>query len=210
MADLDARRAARRAPGASRRERTRGGVRRRALDWMLLGAVARRSSRYGLWAIAGITRHDVPGDPTTTSSARRSSPPSALVDARRLAPRPGPLPPLLAHALRGSLIGCSCSCSSPAPRRAARSAGSTSALPVPAVGVREAAARRSFARRVPRASAAGGSARLRTVAHGDRRSPRCRSLLVFMQPDFGTALVYVAALAAVLFVAGTRWLHLGC
>jgi rod shape determining protein RodA len=33
-------------------------------------------------------------------------------------------------------------------------------------------------------------------------------LLVFMQPDIGTALVYGAALAAVLFVAGTRWLHL--
>jgi rod shape determining protein RodA len=33
-------------------------------------------------------------------------------------------------------------------------------------------------------------------------------LLVFLQPDIGTALVYGAALAAVLFVAGTRWLHL--
>jgi rod shape determining protein RodA len=34
-------------------------------------------------------------------------------------------------------------------------------------------------------------------------------LLVFVQPDIGTALVYTAALAAVLFVAGVRWLHLG-
>jgi rod shape determining protein RodA len=33
-------------------------------------------------------------------------------------------------------------------------------------------------------------------------------LLVFIQPDIGTALVYFAALAAVLFVAGVRWLHL--
>jgi rod shape determining protein RodA len=33
-------------------------------------------------------------------------------------------------------------------------------------------------------------------------------LLVFLQPDLGTALVYVAALSAVLFVAGVRWLHL--
>ena len=33
-------------------------------------------------------------------------------------------------------------------------------------------------------------------------------LLVFLQPDLGTALVYTAALAALLFVAGTRWLHL--
>ena len=33
-------------------------------------------------------------------------------------------------------------------------------------------------------------------------------LLVFVQPDIGTAMVYTAALAAVLFVAGVRWTHL--
>jgi rod shape determining protein RodA len=33
--------------------------------------------------------------------------------------------------------------------------------------------------------------------------------LVFLQPDFGTALVYSAAVAAVLFVAGTPWTHIG-
>jgi rod shape determining protein RodA len=33
-------------------------------------------------------------------------------------------------------------------------------------------------------------------------------VLVFAQPDIGSGLVYGAALAAVLFVAGTRWLHL--
>jgi rod shape determining protein RodA len=33
-------------------------------------------------------------------------------------------------------------------------------------------------------------------------------LLVFLQPDVGTAMVYAAALAAVLFVAGVRWTHL--
>jgi rod shape determining protein RodA len=32
-------------------------------------------------------------------------------------------------------------------------------------------------------------------------------LLVYVQPDFGTALVYAAALAALLFVAGVRWLN---
>jgi rod shape determining protein RodA len=31
--------------------------------------------------------------------------------------------------------------------------------------------------------------------------------LVFVQPDLGTAMVYAAALAGVLFMAGTRWLH---
>ncbi len=33
-------------------------------------------------------------------------------------------------------------------------------------------------------------------------------VLVFKQPDLGTALVYTAAFAAVLFVAGVRWSHL--
>ncbi len=32
--------------------------------------------------------------------------------------------------------------------------------------------------------------------------------LIFVQPDIGTALVYMAALAAVLFIAGVRWAHL--
>jgi rod shape determining protein RodA len=34
------------------------------------------------------------------------------------------------------------------------------------------------------------------------------TVLVFLQPDLGTALVYGAAVCAVLFVAGVRWLHL--
>jgi rod shape determining protein RodA len=34
------------------------------------------------------------------------------------------------------------------------------------------------------------------------------TVLVFLEPDFGTALIYGAVLAAALFVAGTRWLHL--
>jgi len=33
-------------------------------------------------------------------------------------------------------------------------------------------------------------------------------VLVFAQPDIGSGLVYSAALAAALFIAGTRWLHL--
>ena len=32
-------------------------------------------------------------------------------------------------------------------------------------------------------------------------------MLVFLQPDLGTALVYAAALMAVLFVVGIRWVH---
>lgn len=34
-------------------------------------------------------------------------------------------------------------------------------------------------------------------------------LLVFREPDFGTALIYCGAVAAILFFTGTPWLHLG-
>ena len=49
--------------------------------------------------------------------------------------------------------------------------------------------------------------RLRTVATAIALGA-APMLLVFLQPDLGTALVYVAALSAVLFVAGVRWVHL--
>jgi rod shape determining protein RodA len=57
--------------------------------------------------------------------------------------------------------------------------------------------------------------RSRRIADGDQRSTLSALglglvpiMLVFLQPDFGTALVYGAALVGVLFVAGTRWTHL--
>ena len=50
-----------------------------------------------------------------------------------------------------------------------------------------------------------GSARTPLTAIGMGLLP---ILLVFVQPDIGTALVYTAAMAAVLFVAGIRWSHL--
>jgi rod shape determining protein RodA len=49
----------------------------------------------------------------------------------------------------------------------------------------------------------GATAPLRAIAFG-----LVPILLVFVQPDIGTALVYTAALAAVLFVSGVRWSHL--
>ncbi|HEV3402643.1 MAG TPA: rod shape-determining protein RodA [Gaiellaceae bacterium] len=57
--------------------------------------------------------------------------------------------------------------------------------------------------------------RSRRVSEGDRRTTLTALGLglvpiglVFLQPDFGTALVYGAALVGVLFVAGARWTHL--
>ena len=49
--------------------------------------------------------------------------------------------------------------------------------------------------------------RLRTVATAIALGA-VPMVLVFLQPDLGTALVYAAAFSAVLFLAGVRWLHL--
>ncbi len=49
--------------------------------------------------------------------------------------------------------------------------------------------------------------RLRTVAAAIALAV-VPMLLVFLQPDLGTALVYAAALSAVLFLVGVRWVHL--
>jgi rod shape determining protein RodA len=50
-----------------------------------------------------------------------------------------------------------------------------------------------------------GEARTVAAAVGFAAIP---TVLVFLQPDIGTALVYGAGLAAVLFFAGARWTHL--
>jgi cell division protein FtsW (lipid II flippase) len=52
------------AAGRARRRREAADVASfiRSLDWLLIGAVAAVVA-YGLWAIAGITRHDIPGNP---------------------------------------------------------------------------------------------------------------------------------------------------
>ena len=54
----------------------------RRLDWWLLGAMVALLA-YGLWAIAGITAHDVQGNATTTSSARGSTQRSAASASSR-------------------------------------------------------------------------------------------------------------------------------
>ena len=125
-------------------------------------------------------------------AARRSSPRVGAVRfVVALAHRPAVLPALLAPALRRDGRPSWCSSSSPAPRRAARAAGSTSASSASSRPSSGSSCSSLFARRLPRRARRSGSTSPRTRAQRGRRSPRCRSLLVFIQPDFGTALVYV-------------------
>ena len=175
------------------------------LDWVLLLAVAALVG-LGLWGIDGITRLDVPGDPNYY-----------LV-------RQGIFAGMGAVGLVGAIF-----VDPDLYRRHKRVVyGATLGLitAVSLVGAVERGSRRwidvGFFRFQPSelgkllvilflaAFLADRSKRLRegsntAAAVGLALVPM---LLVFAQPDVGTALVYGAALAAVLFVAGIRWLHL--
>jgi rod shape determining protein RodA len=177
----------------------------RRLDWLMLGAIAGLLG-YGLWAIGGITAHDLPDDPNYY-----------LV-------RQGVYAAIGCAGFVGLLLV------DPSMLRRFKRAiyGSTAGLMllVLLMGTVSRHSKRwldiGFFRFQPsefgkllfvlflagfladRARRLGES---RTIveAIGLAAIP---ILLVFVQPDVGTAMVYAAALAAVLFVAGIRWTHL--
>jgi len=177
----------------------------RRLDWILLAATGALVA-YGLWAIAGITRHDVSGDANyyvTRQGVYAALGALALVAAVFVDPeyyrryrKPiyvGTLG-LMAIVLLGGEI----------------TRGSKRWLDLGFFKFQPSEFGKLFfvlflaGLLADRAKRIGDS---RTVlsAIGFAAGP---ILLVFLQPDFGTAMVYAAALAGVLFLAGTRWLHL--
>lgn len=175
------------------------------LDWVLMLAVGLLAV-YGLWAVAGITRFDVPGDESyhVTRQATAVGIGSVGLVLALLVPvdlyrrhwrvvYAGTLALMAfvlvaAEAIRGSRRWIEIGPFQLQPSEFGK------LLFVLAVG--------GFLVQRPERIR-----RLRTVtaAIGLGLVPM---LLVFLQPDLGTALVYIAALAAVLFVAGVRWLHL--
>jgi rod shape determining protein RodA len=177
----------------------------RRLDWLLLLAIAALVG-YGLWAIAGITRFDVPGDPhhDVIRQAIAAGLGAVAFVVASLVP-----PQLLRRYWRVLYLG---------------TIGVMVFVFVVAPVVR--GSRRwlvigpfqfqpsEFGKTLFVLAVAGflversrriGSIRTVITAVGLGAVPMA---LVFIQPDLGTAMVYAAALAAVLFVVGTRWLHL--
>jgi rod shape determining protein RodA len=177
----------------------------RRLDWVLLAAVAALVG-YGLWAIGGITRFDVPGDP------------DAFVVRQGLAALIGVVGFLVVLVVPLDAF-----------RRAWRWIyGGTIFLMVFTFVFAEAirGSKRwieigpfqfqpsEFGKVLFVLALAGfvvdrrdriGELRTALATIGLALPPM---LLVFLQPDLGTALVYAAALTAVLFVSGVRWPHL--
>jgi rod shape determining protein RodA len=178
-----------------------GGVRR--LDWVLIAAVA-GLSLYGLYAIDGITKHDSGGSALSRQALYAAVGAGVFVAALFVDPATyrrfhraiyfGTL------GLMGLVLVAG-----------AASRGSTRWIDIGFFAFQP-----SEFGKVLFVLALAGVLADRSVPVTSARAP-LRALmyglpaiaLVFVQPDFGTALVYTAALGGVLFFAGVRWLHLG-
>ena len=177
----------------------------RRLDWILLAGVA-ALVLVGLWAIAGITRDDVPGSPdyyVVRQAIFAAIGAVGLVLALLLEPdvlrRHG-------RAVYGLMLGVLAFVfvAGDLVRGSRRwiDFGFFRFQPSEFAKVLLVVTLAAFlSSRVKRI----GEERTTLTALGLALAP---AFLVFVQPDIGTSLVYGAATAGVLFVAGTRWTHL--
>jgi rod shape determining protein RodA len=178
----------------------------RSIDWVLLAAAVALVG-YGLWAIAGITRYDVEGDHdyfVVRQSVFASIGLLAFVLALVIDPdRYRRHAPLLFGVTVGMLLVVIVVGEATRGSRRWVEIGSLFRFQPSEFGklLVVLCLAGFLANRGKRIAEAGSVA---TVV-GIGAIPMA---LVFVQPDFGTAIVYSAALAAVLFVAGVRWKHL--
>jgi rod shape determining protein RodA len=196
---------ARAAARARRRERADVASFVRRLDWVLIASVGALVA-YGLWAIAGITRHDVAGDEDyylTRQAVYVAMGAVGLVVATLIDPE------VYRERWRVIFGGTSCVIAIvflAGPIRGSKrwlDLGFFKFQPSEFGKVLFVLALAGFlAERARRLN----EPRTTLVALGLGSIP---IFLVFLQPDVGTALVYCAAVGAVLFVAGTPWTHLG-
>jgi rod shape determining protein RodA len=176
----------------------------RRLDWVLIASVGGLVA-YGLWAIAGITRHDVAGDEgyyLTRQAVYVAMGTVGLVAATLIDPE------VYRERWRVIFGGTACVIAIvflAGPIRGSKrwlDLGFFKFQPSEFGKVLFVLALAGFlterARRL-------NEPRTTLVALGLGSIP---IFLVFLQPDVGTALVYCAAVGAVLFVAGTPWTHL--
>jgi rod shape determining protein RodA len=176
----------------------------RRLDWVLLGSVAALIA-YGLWAIADITRHDVTGTPdyyVTRQAVYAAIGVVCLVVAVLIDPE--------VYRMRWrAIFGGTCFVIAlvllTGPIRGSKrwlDLGFFRFQPSEFGKVLFVLALAGF---LAERSRRLNESRTTLTAVGLALVP---IFLVFLQPDFGSALVYCAATAAVLLVAGSPWTHL--
>jgi rod shape determining protein RodA len=197
--------ASRAATRARRRETTDVATFVRRLDWILIGSVGLLVA-YGLWAIADITRHDVSGNAQyylTRQSVYAAIGVLCLVAAVLVDPE---LYRTRWRAIFGGMWFLIAIVLLTGPIRGSkrwldlgffRFQPSEFGKVLFVLALAGFLAERSRRLNDPRTTATAVGLGLVPI------------FLVFLQPDFGSALVYCAAVAAVLFVAGTPWTHLG-
>ncbi|TML03542.1 MAG: rod shape-determining protein RodA [Actinobacteria bacterium] len=177
----------------------------RRLDWILLAATGALVA-YGLWAIAGITRHDVTGNANyyvVRQGVYASLGLLALVVAVFVDPEyyrryrkqiyVGTLGLMVIVLLAGAVTRGSKRWLDLGFFKFQPSEFGKLLLVLFLAGMLADRAKRI------------GDSKTVLTAIGFAAGP---IFLVFVQPDLGTAMVYTAALAGVLFLAGTRWTHL--
>ena len=177
----------------------------RRLDWILLAATGALVA-YGVWAVAGITRNDVTGNPhyyVVRQAAYAALGLVALVAALFVDPE-------YYRRYRRAIYGGTLGLMVIVLLAGAVTRGSRRWLNLGFFQFQPS----EFGKLLIVLFLAGlladrakriGESRTVLSAIGFAAGP---IFLVFVQPDFGTAMVYTAALAGVLFVAGTRWTHL--
>jgi rod shape determining protein RodA len=176
----------------------------RNLDLVLLGAVAGLVA-YGLWVLSAVSRNDVPGDPdhyVVRQSVNVAL--GALVFALATAVNPEAYRRVQKPLYLAALVGLSIVFVADQVRGTKRWIDigffqfQPSELGKALLVVTLAAFLADRARRLDEWLTTLGAVGVAALP----------AFLVFLEPDFGTALIYGAILAAALFVAGARWTHL--
>jgi rod shape determining protein RodA len=178
-----------------------GGVLRR-LDWLLLAALA-ATAGFGLWAIDGITMHDAGGSAMTRQALYVFA--GGVLFLGALFVDPDTYRRLRRPIYFGTLGLMVFVLATGAATRGSKrwvDVGFFKFQPSEFGKVLFVLALAGF---LADRSRSINAARATLSALGYGLAP---ILLVFLQPDIGTALVYASALGAVLFIAGVRWWHL--
>jgi rod shape determining protein RodA len=177
----------------------------RRLDWLLLGAVAALVG-YGLWMVSGVTRHDIPGNENYYVLRQGFS--AALGGAALIAALL--IDPAIYRRHKRVVFGVMVALLLVVVVLGTEVRGSQRWLDIGFYRFQPSEFSKLLLVLFIAAFLADRGKRVvetRTVlaALGLAAVP---TALVFLQPDIGTALVYGAGLAAVLFFAGARWVHL--